>query len=111
MDRIDPRRLEHQLDTTYPQHEFEQLITSVGVGGESLPPPNNITWATDGNSVLRHPGATPGTLAEPRHGQVQGEQVGICSVPLIASRNRHPCGELGFFCGSVEGGIYICVQC
>lgn len=54
--------------------------------------------ATDGNSVLSHRGATLGTLAQPRHGQVHGEQVGICSMPLIACRTRHPCGELGFLC-------------
>lgn len=28
--------------------------------------------------------------------------MGICSVPLIACRTRHPCGELGFLCVCVR---------
>lgn len=40
-----------------------------------------------------------------------GEQVGICSTPLIACRTRHPCGELGFFfayvCMCVCGEMYL----
>lgn len=38
-----------------------------------------------------HPGIAEAWLGS-------GEQVGICSVPLIACRTRHPCGELGFLC-------------